>query len=57
MKYSDKKKIERQEQLKKMKKESYFVTTSRGSIHNEDDLYNTLIEGHLAGAGLDVWEF
>ena len=43
--------------FKKMKKGSYFVTTSRGSIHNEDDLYNSLIEGHLAGAGLDVWEF
>ena len=43
--------------FKKMKKGSYFVTTSRGSIHNEEDLYNTLKEGHLAGAGLDVWEF
>ena len=43
--------------FKKMKKGSYFVTTSRGSIHNEDDLYDILKEGHLAGAGLDVWEF
>ena len=43
--------------FKKMKKGSYFVTTSRGSIHNEDDLYDILTEGHLAGAGLDVWEF
>ena len=43
--------------FKKMKKGSYFVTTSRGSIHNENDLYDILKEGHLAGAGLDVWEF
>ena len=39
----------------KMKKGSYFVTTSRGSIHNEDDLDKVIISGHLSGAGLDVW--
>jgi D-3-phosphoglycerate dehydrogenase len=43
--------------FQKMKKGSYFVTTSRGSIHNEDDLYEIMKEGHIAGAGLDVWEF
>ena len=43
--------------FKKMKKGSYFVTASRGSIHNEEDLYNILTDRHLAGAGLDVWEF
>jgi len=43
--------------FKKMKKGSYFVTTARGSIHNEDDLYDCLKEGHLAGAGLDVWDY
>ena len=43
--------------FKKMKKGSYFVTTARGSIHNEDDLYECLSEGHLAGAGLDVWDY
>ena len=43
--------------FKKMKKGSYFVTTARGSIHNEDDLYECLKEGHLAGAGLDVWDY
>ena len=43
--------------FKKMKKGSYFVTTSRGSIHNENDLYDILKEGHLAGAGLDGFEF
>ena len=43
--------------FKKMKKGSYFVTTARGSIHNEDDLYECLKEGPLAGAGLDVWDY
>ena len=43
--------------FKKMKKGSYFVTTARGAIHNEDDLYECLSEGHLAGAGLDVWDY
>ena len=40
----------------KMKKGSYFVTTSRGSIHNEDDLDKVINSSHLSGAGLDVWE-
>ncbi len=40
----------------KMKKGSYFVTTSRGSIHNENDLENVISSSHLAGAGLDVWD-
>ena len=39
-----------------MKKGSVFITTSRGSIHNEDDLETFLKNGHLSGAGLDVWE-
>ena len=43
--------------FEKMKKGSYFVTTARGSIHNEDDLYESLTQGHLAGAGLDVWDY
>ena len=40
----------------KMKNGSLFITTSRGSIHNEDDLETFLKNGHLSGAGLDVWE-
>lgn len=43
--------------FQKMKKGSYFVTTARGSIHNEEDLYNSLHQNHLAGAGLDVWDY
>jgi D-3-phosphoglycerate dehydrogenase len=40
----------------KMKKGVVFVTTARGSIHNEDDLLAALKSGQVASTGLDVWE-
>lgn len=40
----------------RMKKGVVFVTTARGSIHDEDDLLAALNSGHVASAGLDVWE-
>lgn len=40
----------------KMKKGVVFVTTARGSIHDEDDLLAALNSGQVASAGLDVWE-
>ncbi len=39
-----------------MKKGAVFISTARGGIHNEDDLFAALESGHLAGAGLDVWK-
>jgi D-3-phosphoglycerate dehydrogenase len=33
-----------------------FVTTARGSIHEEGPLLEALVSGRLGGAGLDVWE-
>ncbi|MEJ2347627.1 MAG: D-glycerate dehydrogenase [Patescibacteria group bacterium] len=42
--------------LAKMKKRSYLVNTSRGPVVNEHDLVEALRSGHLAGAGLDVYD-
>jgi D-3-phosphoglycerate dehydrogenase len=38
-----------------MQKHAYFITTARGSIHDEAALEAALREGRIAGAGLDVW--
>jgi D-3-phosphoglycerate dehydrogenase len=39
-----------------MRKGAFFVTAARGGIHDEAALYDALKSGHLAGAGVDVWE-
>lgn len=38
-----------------MKKGSILLNVSRGPIVREDDLYEALAGGHIAGAGIDVW--
>jgi len=38
----------------KMKKNAYFINTSRGELVNEEDLLRALISGKLKGAALDV---
>ena len=38
-----------------MKPGALFVTTARGGIHDETALFQALVDGHLGGAGLDVW--
>ncbi len=40
--------------FKQMKPTSIFINTSRGSVHNEDDLIEALKSGTIWGAGLDV---
>ena len=40
--------------FKKMKPASIFVNTSRGPVHNEEDLIEALQNGEIWGAGLDV---
>ena len=44
------------EKLKLMKKTAHIVNTSRGGVIDEGALYNTLKDGNLAGAALDVFE-
>ena len=44
----------KKENLLLMPKNSYVVIISRGGIINENDLYETLNSGHLAGAGIDA---
>ena len=39
-----------------MKPDAYFITTARGSIHDEEALDRALHDKKIAGAGLDVWE-
>lgn len=44
------------EAFARMKKGSIFITTARGGIHDEAALVQALRSGHLAGAGIDVWD-
>ena len=44
------------ETLLKMKKGSYLINTARGPIVDEHDLVESLRDGHLAGAALDVFD-
>jgi D-3-phosphoglycerate dehydrogenase / 2-oxoglutarate reductase len=39
-----------------MQPTAYFITTARGSIHDEEALERALREKKIAGAGLDVWD-
>ncbi|MCB8835492.1 hypothetical protein LJD42_28510, partial [Escherichia coli] len=39
-----------------MRRHVYVINTSRGGILDEHALVEALEAGHLAGAGLDVWE-
>ena len=42
------------EALSMMKQSAYIINTARGRIIDQEALYEALIEGRLAGAGLDV---
>uniref|UniRef100_A0A8C7YY35 Glyoxylate reductase/hydroxypyruvate reductase n=1 Tax=Oryzias sinensis TaxID=183150 RepID=A0A8C7YY35_9TELE len=48
------KEICNKELFSKMKNTSIFINTSRGGVVNQEDLYEALAAGQIAGAGLDV---
>jgi D-3-phosphoglycerate dehydrogenase len=41
--------------ISRMKRGAMFINCARGDIVNQDDLYDALESGHLAGAALDVF--
>ena len=43
-------------ELALMKSDAVIINTSRGGIINEQDLFDVLSNGHLAGAAIDVFE-
>jgi len=49
------KNIINKETLNKMKETAYLINTARGSLVNEDDLYEALKEGKIRGAAQDVF--
>lgn len=53
---SSKEQIIGENEIKQMKEGAWLVNVSRGEVVDENILYMTLKEGHLAGAALDVFE-
>ena len=45
-----------EKEISLMKPSAYMVNTARGPVLNEEVLYRALVEGRIAGAGLDVFE-
>ena len=52
----DTKYIINKDNIAKMKDGVYFINTARGGLQNEQDLYDALKSGKIAGAALDAFE-
>ncbi|WP_374722531.1 2-hydroxyacid dehydrogenase [Peribacillus tepidiphilus] len=50
------KKLFNREAFNKMKKSAIFINASRGPVVDEKALYEALVEGEIAAAGLDVFD-
>lgn len=48
--------ILRPEHFNLMKRSAFFYNIGRGNCYKEETLVNALTAGHIAGAGLDVFE-
>ena len=46
----------KKDQLLSMKQDAIIINTARGGIINEQDLYEVMQTGHLAGAAIDVFD-
>lgn len=44
------------QEIKQMKPSSYLINTARAGIINEEDIYQCLLNGNIAGAAIDVFE-
>jgi phosphoglycerate dehydrogenase-like enzyme len=42
-------------EIRLMKPDSYLISVSRAAIVQSKPLYDALVDGHLAGAAIDVW--
>ena len=43
------------EQFARMRPTAFFITTARGPVHDEVALHDALVDGTIAGAGIDVF--
>ena len=53
---ADAKGMVKKDELLRMKKDAFLINTARGGIVDEQDLYDVMQGGHIAGAAIDVFD-